>query len=105
MPDIHAFLSALRELHPDMSRWGLHGGCFKVFLAIKQAFPDAEPWYDSNHVITKVGGEFYDIRGQVEPVSEVGAQYLRMDPLCFNRAYDWQMPAMSAETAMMEGAL
>lgn len=97
MTDIHAFLSALRELHPDMPRWGLHGGCFRVYLALKQVFPQAEPWYDGDHVLTKIGETFYDIRGEAQP-----HRHIRMDPLCFNRAYDWQMPAMTAEAAMRE---
>lgn len=97
MPDIHAFLSALRELHPDMPRWGLHGGCFRVYLALKQVFPQAEPWYDGDHVLTKIGEVFYDIRGEAQP-----HRHIRMDPLCFNRAYDWQAPALTAEAAMVE---
>ncbi|MCY1340614.1 hypothetical protein D9M68_202520 [compost metagenome] len=102
MPDIHAFLSALRELHPDMAHLGLNGQCFQVYLLLKQVFPDAEPWYDSNHVITKIGDAYYDIRGEVEPVSAVGAQYLRMDPLCFNRAYAWGAPSLKVPESTME---
>lgn len=102
MPDIHAFLSALRELHPDMSRWCLNGGCFRLYLAIKQVFPQAEPYYDGCHVITQVDGRWFDIRGEIQPVSEIGTAFIRMDPLIFNRAYDWQMPAMTAEAAMRE---
>ena len=99
MPDIHAFLSALRELHPDLRIWGRRGGCFRVYLTIKQVFPGAEPWYDGNHVITKIGEHWFDILGEVQPVSEVGP-YLRMDPLIFNRAYHWEQPWLTAEQAM-----
>lgn len=90
MLEVLSFLAALRDVHPDMARWGLHGGCFRVYLVLKQRFPDAQPWYDSNHVLTKIGDHYFDIRGQVEPESEVGAQYLPMDPLVFNRAYSWE---------------
>lgn len=93
-----AFILMLRELHPDMPRWGLEGGCFKVYLLLKQAFPDAEPWYDSSHVITKIGDAFYDIRGQVEPVGVTG-DYMRMDRLCFNRAYGWTAPGLRSDEA------
>ncbi|MCU1717336.1 hypothetical protein [Pseudomonas sp. 5P_3.1_Bac2] len=89
MPNPIAFLAALREVHPAMPSHGLNGACFPVYLLLKQAFPDAEPWYDGNHVITKIGADFYDIRGRIEPVSEVGSEYQRMDRLDFNRAYDW----------------
>lgn len=100
MSEALAFLSALRDLHPDMARWGLHGGCFKVYLVLRQRFPGAEPWYDGEHVLTKIGDHYYDIRGEVQPVSSIGAEYLRMDPLVFNRAYWWVMPALAAEKAM-----
>lgn len=97
MANVLAFLAALRDVHPDMARWGQHGGCFRVYLLLKQAFPDAEAWYDGDHVITKIGDRFYDIRGQVEPVSAVGAEYMRMCALCFNRAYGWDQPALNTD--------
>ncbi|MDH1865716.1 hypothetical protein N5D83_02645 [Pseudomonas chengduensis] len=95
MANVLAFLAALRDVHPDMARYGLNGGCFRVYLLLKQAFPDAEPWYDSDHVITKIGDCFFDIRGEVQPESEVGATYLLMDPLIFNRAYSWDQPLLA----------
>jgi hypothetical protein len=98
VPEVLAFLAALRDVHPDMARYGLNGGCFRVYLLLKQAFPGAEAWYDSDHVLTRIGDHFYDIRGQVEPVSAVGAEYLRMDRLEFNRAYGWDQPALSTYT-------
>ncbi|WP_445938924.1 hypothetical protein, partial [Pseudomonas sp.] len=91
MLEVLSFLAALRDVHPDMARWGLHGGCFRVYLVLKQRFPDAQAWYDSCHVVTKIGDFFYDIRGQVEPVSETGKPYMLMDPLVFNRAYSWEV--------------
>ncbi|MEH6368498.1 MAG: hypothetical protein V7764_19695 [Pseudomonas marincola] len=93
MTDVLAFLFTLRELHPDLPRFALNGGCFKVYLVLKQAFPQAEPYYNGDHVITRIDGDYYDIRGQVEPVSDCGP-YMRMDPLCFNRAYGWNNPAL-----------
>ncbi|EOZ0474842.1 TPA: hypothetical protein ACVMZV_002291 [Pseudomonas aeruginosa] len=97
MHEVLAFLSALRELHPDMPRWGLHGGCFRVYLVLKNRFPEAEPWYDGDHVLTRIAERFYDIRGEVQPNN-----HQRMDPLVFNRAYDWHQPALSAEQAAQE---
>lgn len=66
MVEVISFLATLREVHPDMARWGLHGGCFKVYLLLKQRFPNAEPWYDQDHVITRIGAGFYDVTGEVE---------------------------------------
>lgn len=103
MLEVLAFLAAMRDVHPDMPRYGLNGGCFRVYLLLKQCFPGAEAWYDSNHVITKIGDAFYDIRGQVEPESAVGAQYLRMDRLAFNRAYGWDQPALNTDGGHSHG--
>lgn len=89
MPNIHAFLSTLRDLHPDMARYGLNGGCFRVYLLLKQVYPQAEPYYNGDHVITLIDGDFYDIRGRVEPATLTPSNYTRMDSLCFNRAYGW----------------
>lgn len=85
--DILRFLSLLRDLHPDLERQCLNGSCFKVYLLLEHVYPDAVPYYDSDHVITKVGDCFYDIRGQVLPHD----RYLPMkdDPSVFNRAYLW----------------
>lgn len=102
VPNVHATISALREIHPDMPRWGLNGGCFRFYLALKQVFPSAVPYYDGTHVITRIGDAYFDVRGEVKPVSEIGAAFIPMDPLVFNRAYDWAMPAMTAEAAMVE---
>lgn len=92
MIEVLAFIAALRDLHPDMPHWGLNGGCFRVYLVLKQRFPQAEPWYNCSHVITKIGDHFYDIRGEVQPVSETSAPFIPMDALVFNRAYSWEGP-------------
>lgn len=80
------FLSLLRDLHPDLPRIGRNGSCFRVYLLLKAVWPEAEAWYDSNHVITKIGEQFWDIHGEVFPES-----HYRMadDAAVFNRAYTW----------------
>lgn len=84
MLEVLAFLAVLREVHPDMARWGLRGGCFRVFLLLQQRFPTAEAWYDGNHVITRVGIRFFDITGEVEPGS-----HLPMAPAELEEARTW----------------
>lgn len=87
--EVLGFLSALRNLHPTSVAHGLYGGCFPVYLTLAFVFPEAEAWYDGDHVITKIGDKFYDIRGEVQPVSSIGSQFAPMDPLVFNRAHTW----------------
>lgn len=82
-------LAALRAIHPDIERFGLHGGCFQVYLLLREIFSDAEPWYDGNHVITKIGDRFWDVRGEVIPNGHLN---MREDALLFNRAYWWNRP-------------
>lgn len=84
MANVLAFLAALRDVHPDMARWGQHGGCFRVYLLLKQAFPDAEAWYDGDHVITRVGASFFDITGKVRPFT-----HIPMDKPSMEEAYTW----------------
>ena len=38
-------------------------GCLKFHLLLKTVFPEAEGWYNNNHVLTEIGGVFYDYRG------------------------------------------
>lgn len=40
------------------------GGCLKFHYLLKYVFPDAEGWYNSNHVVTKIGDRFFDIDGE-----------------------------------------
>lgn len=47
--------------YPDNS-----GGCFKFHLLLKELFPNAEGWYNSNHILTEIDGKYYDIDGEQE---------------------------------------
>lgn len=41
------------------------GSCFNLYLLLKQIWPQAECYYDDNHIITKIDNKFYDINGVV----------------------------------------
>jgi len=43
-----------------------NGSCFQFFLILNSIVPEAEAYYDSDHVITKINGRYYDITGEVE---------------------------------------
>lgn len=59
------FIVLIRQLfgrYPDMSY-----GCLKFHLLLREVFPEAgDLYYNSNHVLTPIGGKFYDIDGEQE---------------------------------------
>jgi len=102
---VTAFLSMLRALHPDLEWQCLHGSCFRLYLLLKEVWPNAEPWCNIDHVITEIDGLFYDIRGEV---SADGYFKMKDDALLFNRAYHWGTPIqdrMSQERSHTSEAL
>lgn len=38
--------------------------CYRLYLLLKQLFPESQGWYNSDHVITEIDGKFYDIDGE-----------------------------------------
>lgn len=46
----------------------MEGSCYQFYKILKCVFPDAIAYYDSNHVITKIGNKYYDINGEVEAI-------------------------------------
>lgn len=42
------------------------GGCFNFFLILRAVYPEAEAWYDRDHVVTKIDNKFYDINGVIK---------------------------------------
>jgi len=42
-----------------------HGSCYQFYLILKSIIPNAEAYYNSDHIITKIGERFYDIRGEI----------------------------------------
>ena len=41
--------------------------CYGYFKLLKVIFPEAEGYYNSNHVLAKIDGKFYDKRGLANP--------------------------------------
>ena len=44
--------------YPEMS-----GGCLKFHCLLADRFDGTSPYYDANHIITKIGDMYYDING------------------------------------------
>lgn len=58
-------LSLLRNSHPDIGKIFTTGSCLNLHLLLKTMYPEAELYYDEDHVITKIDNRFYDITGSV----------------------------------------
>lgn len=43
-----------------------HGSCYQFYLILKLVFPCAEAYYNSDHIITRIMGRYYDITGEVK---------------------------------------
>lgn len=44
----------------------MFGGCYNLFVILRTVFPEAVPYYDKDHIITRIGNRYYDITGQVK---------------------------------------
>lgn len=60
-------ISLIRKSHPDMVNIFTRGSCLNFFLILHSIYPEAEPYYNIDHIITKIDNKYYDITGQVNP--------------------------------------
>ena len=69
------FIERLREIYPERYTDGTNG-CLKFHLMLKALYPhQCHGWYNSDHIISQIRGEYYDIDGIVEKTSD----YLPME--------------------------
>jgi len=66
--NIEQFISVIRDSFVGSQQVYTEGSCYHFYLILKQIFPSAEPYFDLDHVLTKVDGKFYDITGEVKEV-------------------------------------
>lgn len=65
MIDIETFIRTIRDSFVGSQEVFTLGSCYHFYLILRQVFPNAEAWYDQNHIITKIEDKFYDINGEV----------------------------------------
>ncbi len=63
------------------------GGCYKFHLILKYVFKDAVGYYNGEHVITKIDGQFYDIDGLIG--GDVSGSFLRIHDYGGEYNYPW----------------
>lgn len=63
--NVESFISRIRDSFVGSQQVYSEGSCYHFYLILKEVFPEAEAWYDEDHVITKIDDKFYDITGEV----------------------------------------
>ena len=63
---VEEVISKIRDSFIGAQQVYTEGSCYHFYLILHSIFPEAEPWYDADHVITKIGGKFYDITGEIQ---------------------------------------
>lgn len=66
MCDPAAFILLLRESFEGSEYVYTHGSCYPLHRMLALLFPGAIPFYANGHIITLIGGKFYDITGEVD---------------------------------------
>lgn len=60
-------IATIRDSHPEMVNIFKYGSCMNFHLILRSVFPEAEPYFNIDHVITRIGNRYYDITGSVNP--------------------------------------
>jgi len=71
MTNIESFIAKVRDSFIGSQQVYTEGSCYHFYLILKEVFPDAEPFYDEDHIVTKIDGKFYDITGEVKYVADM----------------------------------
>lgn len=56
-------ISSIRDSHPSMVDIFEKGSCLNLFIMLRHVFPGAKAFYNSSHVVTRIGKYYYDING------------------------------------------
>ena len=89
------------------------GGCYKFHLILKKVF-GGQGFYNSDHVITKIGDVYYDIDGVVEstegylPLSAFGEEHMQSSfwqYICTIGEYKDALIGTDAETSGMKRSI
>ena len=64
-------VDAIRNSFTDAVEIYTRGGCYQFYLILQSVFPEAKAYYDDNHVITRLGENYYDITGKVKKENHI----------------------------------
>lgn len=60
------YISTIRDGHPMMVRIFSNGSCLNFHLILKKVYPEAIPYSNIDHIISKIDDRYYDITGEVK---------------------------------------
>lgn len=66
IPNVEEVIATIRDSFIGSQQVYTEGSCYHFYLVLKKIFPNAEAYYDLDHIITKIGDRFYDITGEVK---------------------------------------
>lgn len=79
--DILLFIAEIRQSHQQMVHIFTHGSCLNFYHILKHVYKSAEAYMDIDHVVTKIGTQYYDINGTVHPKQPIRfSDYLSEKP-------------------------
>lgn len=83
-------ITALRESDFYIECIFMQGSCFKFHLFLKSIYPESEPYMSDkkDHVISRIGSEFYDITGMLS-LKNKGERYFAFTESDYELASKW----------------
>lgn len=63
--NVESFIAKIRDSFVGSQQVYTEGSCYHFYLILKEVFPNAEPWFDNDHIVTNIDGRFYDITGEI----------------------------------------
>lgn len=67
--EVEIFIQTIRDSFVGSQQVYTNGSCYHFYLILKNVFSVAEPYYDGDHIVTKIGDKFYDITGEISKPS------------------------------------
>lgn len=69
--EILHFIKTIRNSFGGSKYVYTNGSCYQFYKILKLVFPQAIGYYNSDHVITKINGRYYDITGEVKETNHL----------------------------------
>lgn len=68
---VEGFIEKIRESFVGAETVYTTGSCYRLYKILEFVFPQANAYYNSDHVITEINGRYYDITGEVEKTNHL----------------------------------
>lgn len=64
------FIKLIRESSNIQTDIFTNGSCYRFYEILTNVFFDGIPYYNQEHVITRIGSRYYDITGEVKNIKD-----------------------------------